>query len=258
MTKLIIPELAPWSRAQSCTGSVTPGARALMAYYLEQTPDIAHSLGIYNCRTVRGGSTTSLHGEGRACDLGNPPTAAGKAMQYEFLTRLAPHAKRLGIQLVIFDRTLWSAVRRPEGERYNGVHPHTDHAHVELTWEAARRLTLATLRAVAGESRGATSTPTSTPSSKGVLAMLPTLDLRKVKRGHSTTYLRAPKAHILSLQGLLTARGAYSGRVDGIAGPVTKQAVGALQKRTNTGNGRGGADYIVGENTWKAAHALKV
>lgn len=142
--------MAPWRGATRCTGGPTDGAEALLAYWLEAYRPPGSSMGIYNCRTVRGGSTTSLHGEGRAVDLGVPVTAAGHAAMWRFLQTLAPHAYRLGIQLVIFDRTIWSARRSPQGDRYSGVHPHRDHAHVELTWNAARTLNLATLRAVLG------------------------------------------------------------------------------------------------------------
>jgi hypothetical protein len=142
--------MAPWQGATNCTGGPTDGAEALLAYWLEAYRPPGSSMGIYNCRTVRGGSTTSLHGEGRAVDLGVPVTAAGHAAMWRFLRNLAPHAYRLGIQLVIFDRTIWSARRRADGDRYGGVHPHRDHAHVELTWKSARTLNLATLRAVLG------------------------------------------------------------------------------------------------------------
>lgn len=142
--------MAAWQGANVCTGGPTPGASALLAYWLETYRPPGSSMGIYNCRTVRGGSTTSLHGEGRAVDLGVPVTAAGHATMWRFLQALAPHAYRLGVQLVIFDRTIWSARRSPAGDRYTGVHPHRDHAHVELTWNSARTLNLATLRAVLG------------------------------------------------------------------------------------------------------------
>jgi len=150
MSAVRFDRMPAWQGANVCTDGPTPGARALLAYWLEAYRPPGSSLGIYNCRTVRGGSTTSLHGEGRAVDLGVPVTAAGHEAMRRFLRTLAPHAYRLGIQLVIFDRTIWSARRRPTGEPYTGVHPHRDHAHVELTWNAARGLTLATLRAVLG------------------------------------------------------------------------------------------------------------
>ena len=65
--------------------------------------------------------------------------------------------------------------------------------------------------------------------------------------------------HMDNLQGLLLAAGygprgliGPSGRPDGVGGPLTKYYVGEWQKRTNTGDGRGNADYLVGTGTWKS------
>jgi hypothetical protein len=139
-----------WEACRSCSGGPTPGSSALMAWWLETYPGVGRSMGIYNCRNVAGSAARSVHSCGRASDHGVPVTAAGHAVGYDFLRRLGPNAVRLGVQLVIFNRTIWSATRIPQGERYNGVHPHYDHLHVELTGDASRRLTLATCRAVLG------------------------------------------------------------------------------------------------------------
>ena len=70
---------ARWERAADCTGGATPGAKALLAGVLERyAPHGAVSKGIYNCRTVRGKTTPSCHGEGRAVDVGFP-LVGGKA-----------------------------------------------------------------------------------------------------------------------------------------------------------------------------------
>lgn len=66
--------------------------------------------------------------------------------------------------------------------------------------------------------------------------------------------------HVDNLQGLLLATGLYgptgligsNGHPDGIAGRVTKSAVDDWQRRTNTGDGKGNADSIVGDRTWKS------
>lgn len=141
---------AAWEGATECTGGPESGAQALLAYLLEEYPN-ARSLGIYNCRTVRGGSTTSLHGEGRAVDLGWPMSSAGRgtASGEAVVKRLAAHGRRLGIQTIIYNRRIYSA-RSPQGRYYGGTHPHYDHHHIELTRAAGDRLTLATLRSVLG------------------------------------------------------------------------------------------------------------
>lgn len=125
--------------ARSCTSGPQPGAWGYMDWFLNAyADDGAVNSGIYNCRSVRGGSTTSLHGEGRACDFGIRPYSAS------YGTRLADflkdHSKELGIQCVIWNRRIWSSSYPNAGWRkYSGVNPHVDHLHVELMWWAANQ-----------------------------------------------------------------------------------------------------------------------
>jgi N-acetylmuramoyl-L-alanine amidase len=65
--------------------------------------------------------------------------------------------------------------------------------------------------------------------------------------------------HVDNLQGLLLAAGygpeglvGADGLPDGVAGAATKRFVGQAQVKFNTGDGKGGADYIVGDGTWTA------
>ena len=139
---------APWTGATRCTDGPEPGARAFLAWLYEEFRPPGYSLGIYNCRTVRGASTTSTHGEGRAVDYGLPVVAGrGNPVGYEILDRIGPHGAEVGIQCVVFDRRIWSP-SSPQGRRYDGTHPHYDHLHIEFTREAAARLTLSTFRYV--------------------------------------------------------------------------------------------------------------
>ena len=63
--------------ASKCTAGPQPGCRNAMSWFLGAYGRLGGlNTGIYNCRTVRGGSTTSLHGEGRACDFGIRPYSA--------------------------------------------------------------------------------------------------------------------------------------------------------------------------------------
>src|SRR5215211_5097348 len=137
---------ATWAPARRCTGSATPGARSLMKWILDNFKD-ASSAGIYNCRTVRGGSDTSLHAEGRALDVHFP--GKGHKDGHKLVQLLRPIASKLGIQEMIFDRTIWSA-RSPgkAGRRYTGVNPHFDHVHIGLTRKAGQKLNLATIKAL--------------------------------------------------------------------------------------------------------------
>ncbi len=140
---------APWEGALRCTGGPEPGARALLAWLLERYPT-GRSLGIYNCRDVRGGSARSLHSEGRAVDYGMPMVnGRGSPTGHEIVRRLGAHGARLGLQALIYDRVIWSA-RSPNGRPYTGQAPHYDHLHIELTRQAASSMTLSTFRAVLG------------------------------------------------------------------------------------------------------------
>ena len=76
---------ARWEGATNCTGGPSSGAAALLAWCQANRQPPGRSLGIYNCRSVRGSSTTSLHGEGRALDWGLP-------LSPERVLRLVEHA----------------------------------------------------------------------------------------------------------------------------------------------------------------------
>lgn len=121
--------------AVKCTKGPTDGARGLMSWFLAKFADDGGlNAGIYNCRSVRGGSTTSLHGEGRAADLAiRPYRAAYGTMLADLLRR---YSKELGIQCVIWNRKIWSGYYK-DWRKYNGVNPHVDHLHVELSWASA-------------------------------------------------------------------------------------------------------------------------
>lgn len=127
--------------ARTCTGGPAPGAKALMAVYLGlYADDGGTNLGIYNCRSVRGSSTTSLHGEGRACDLGVDPDGADWAS--DLAEQLRRHSGELGVQCVIWNRHIWSGAYPDDGWRiYTGRNAHRDHLHVELCRGAAAHLT---------------------------------------------------------------------------------------------------------------------
>lgn len=146
-----------WHGCSDCAAGPQPGARALLAWLLGAYGR-GESLGIYNCRNVRGAGSLSIHSCGRALDFDPDGTRGGRgaasfAVGREIVGRLGEHGNRLGVQAVIYNRTIWSRVS-PGGRAYGGVHPHDDHLHIELTPTAASRLTLATLRSVlSGESR---------------------------------------------------------------------------------------------------------
>lgn len=145
---------ASYQFARACTGREQPGTVAMMIALDEWVAE-QFSLGIYNCRDIRGGETTSLHGEGRAYDCGLPMVGGrGNPIGYRIIERLGQIGDVAGIQLIIFDRKKWSL--QGDGRPYTGLVPHYDHLHIELNWWGATNMTLATWRAhFAGELGGA-------------------------------------------------------------------------------------------------------
>lgn len=214
--------------AKSCTGRAQDGAKALMSWFLGAYAGRgAKNLGIYNCRPIAGSSSLSLHAEGRAADLG-VPTGAGWAQT--FADSLVAHSRELGVQLVIYRRKVWSGRYPNSGWRnYTGSNPHTDHLHVELSWNAARTLTTQAIQAQLG------GTPAPAPSAdwtKVIVMSLPVL-----KRG-------AKGVAVTRLQALLNVAG-QNLKQDGDFGAKTEAAVRAEQSQAGIA-----VDGQVGKHAW--------
>jgi hypothetical protein len=135
---------------------------------------------------------------------------------HDVVRELGANGRRLGVQAVIFDRTIWSA-RSPSGRPYTGVHPHYDHLHIELTREAGQRLTVAALGG-----------PAKVVAPRRVARPV----LRQGARGE----------HVQVLQRNLGGLAA-----DGIFGPLTTAAVRRFQQARGLK-----VDGIVGPQTWGA------
>lgn len=205
-----------WEPASRCTGGPSQGALAFMRWFVENYSDKGgYNLGIYNCRTVRGGSTTSLHGEGRAGDLGFP---VGDIDGDLLLRNLLKVVGRLGIQCIIYERKIYSA-KSPEGRPYTGAVPHWDHLHVEFTREAAEHLTYATVKAVMASTSNWPGTRNLFEGSRGQ-------DVRFVQRKVGVTD-------------------------DGVFGPKTKAAVLLWEKKKKYQFPKLLVDGKVGRLTWK-------
>ncbi|XP_055331219.1 zinc D-Ala-D-Ala carboxypeptidase-like [Paramacrobiotus metropolitanus] len=110
------------NRATQCTSGATPGAKNLASYLKNK---FGGRTEIFNCRNVRGGSTVSLHGEGRAVDFYPSNLSNGQAV----VNHLKSIACQNGIQEVIFNRQIWT---KGGTLTYKGLNPHTDHIHVGL------------------------------------------------------------------------------------------------------------------------------
>lgn len=211
-----------WEPAVRCSSGPTSGASAFMRWFVEEYGEKGgFNLGIFNCRTVRGGTTTSLHGEGRACDLGFP---VGDPDGNNLLGRLLKCTGRLGIQCIIYERVIYSAVS-PEGRPYTGVNPHFDHLHVEFTREASERLTYETVSYILSGGL-----PRHKPGKRILKEGMKGTDVRWVQRQ-------------LEIDD------------DGIFGPITKESVLAFETVKLNEFPRLRADGIVGAITWKALGA---
>lgn len=221
--------------ATTVSGGPAPGAKALMSWYLGTYPD-GTNLGIYNPKTIPGTAVLSLHAEGRAADLGCPRWASWATVLAD---QLRSYSAELGVQCVIYDRRIWSGAYPDAGWRpYAGADPHDTHLHVELSWYAARYLTVDQIRRVF------TRLPLLdkiTDWTEMLVSELPTL------RQGATGYA------VRVVQGLLDVNG-FSLKTDGIFGPLTHQAVGSYQVSHRVANSVAGGvgDGIVGQWTWRA------
>lgn len=121
----------------NCTGTFTPGAAALRAFIANQWPAVP-AIGGYDCRAIVGGSGTSIHGLGRAIDIGIgdqndsvPPDSKEIAYGNQIRNVLYNNATLLGLQRIIWNNHIWSADK--DGWReYTGENNHYGHLHVEI------------------------------------------------------------------------------------------------------------------------------
>ncbi|MBO3140835.1 peptidoglycan-binding protein [Dermatophilus congolensis] len=90
---------------------------------------------------------TSEHYDGRALDwmldATNPTQKTIGDTAAAWLTaNNGENARRLGIQYIIWNATMWRAYAPERGwATYTGPNPHTDHIHISLTWDGANRRT---------------------------------------------------------------------------------------------------------------------
>ena len=137
-----------YSGAQSqCSGGAQSGAITLGNFIRDNFGTymdldvLGRGVQIYNCRTVRGGRSNSVHGDGRAVDIFIPTLPGGVADNAKgdrIANWLVDNAAEIGIQYVIWDQSSFRGNRQPQSQCYTGSHPHNDHIHIELTWAAAR------------------------------------------------------------------------------------------------------------------------
>lgn len=143
---------ATYEYARGCTGGAKPGAVALMSW-INRTYPKSRNWGIYSCRRIPGSNAMSLHGEGRALDVGYD-MVNGKANPdgYRLFAHLKSRAVELGIQGIIWDRKI--STNRGDNRPYSGgpdpTTAHVNHLHIELTNAAARTLTGSQINKIMG------------------------------------------------------------------------------------------------------------
>ena len=224
--------------ARTCTSGPQPGAWGAMDYFMSaHKSDGAVNSGIYNCRTVRGGRTTSIHGEGRAADFGIRPYSA--RWGWALANALVAMSDELGVQCVIWDRKIWSCSYPHSGWRnYGGTHPHTDHIHVEFTWARANAGRSATAKHFAK-----------------VLGGIKPEDVNIGGGGGGSTYKtitgKTPTVRLYHKgEPVRRVQAAVGVKVDGYYGPATVTKVKAFQRKHGLA-----ADGIVGKLTWAKINA---
>jgi hypothetical protein len=127
-------EAPKWTGIAACGGKLKPGGHALGEYLLDHFSEVS-SVGGYACRrNTADSSRMSVHGTGRALDVFIPTLNGGadNTKGDKVANWLVTHAQRIGVQLVIWDHSVWRANGTNDAV-YGGPVPHIDHVHVELT-----------------------------------------------------------------------------------------------------------------------------
>ena len=136
-----IEPYAAYEPQSSCSPTAKAGTVTMKDALLSSYP-ATRNLGIARACHLGG---RSEHKEGRAFDWGAYVTRpAERGSVEQFLTQLLATdadgnrhalARRMGVMYVIWNGQIWSAYRPQDGwRRYGGPNPHTDHAHVSLSY----------------------------------------------------------------------------------------------------------------------------
>lgn len=206
-----------YQRAGQCTQGPTTGARGMMSWYLAKYSGLGGlNAGIYNCRPIRGGINTSLHGEGRAVDFAVRPYGAGYGTKLAEQLRL--HSAELGIQCIIWNRKIFSGGYESQNwQKYSGINAHVDHLHVELTWTAARRSAADQIALMEKYLSDSDLAPAS--------VVTPTAKPATVKQNSGNS-----RAENIAIAKTLNALGFAAGVPDGVPGTYLRDGVKAYQR----------------------------
>lgn len=118
----------PYNGGKGCSKGLLKGTKQVGDLVDKKFPSIRYEG--YSCRpNTANKSQLSVHGTGRALDIFASPSVGDQVANH-----LVNNAQALGIQLVIWNRTIWQV--RSSGassKAYGGPNPHTDHVHAEVT-----------------------------------------------------------------------------------------------------------------------------
>ncbi len=116
---------------EGCSGGLKPGTKQLGEQIKQQ---FGTSYGGYSCRAnTANPKELSIHAVGRALDI----TTSGSAGE-QIANFLVTNASTLGVQLIIWNHTLWKVTPSGATSRaYTGPNPHTDHVHAEVNTATA-------------------------------------------------------------------------------------------------------------------------
>jgi cysteine-rich repeat protein len=131
----------PYEYSYSCVGRAQPGTTALGDFLNATFPDGTAGYGTYRCQQLTP-PYYSLHAEGRAIDFMIRTDAgqyggANNAVGDPIADWLIENAEAIGIQSIIWDRTIWRSSYWPRDHCVDISNPHWDHLHIELTWDGA-------------------------------------------------------------------------------------------------------------------------
>lgn len=117
-----------------------------MGHFLRAQFPVIHDVGGYVCRqNTANTANTSVHGLGRALDLmiRRLPDGSADPRGDEVAQWLIDHADEIGVQTIIWNRSIWSVGRTGTGSlrAYTGPSSHTDHIHMELNAAGAAKQT---------------------------------------------------------------------------------------------------------------------
>lgn len=131
------PPPATWLGPAHCS----PGIQLLSRVAGHKWPTLFTDVGTYGCfnrRPISGGSQKSVHGDGRALDVGHGHTPSTEQLQAmaELVWHLTSGCYSLGVCRMLYNRHAWDGARGWHASTSMGG-PHLDHLHLELTPIAA-------------------------------------------------------------------------------------------------------------------------